>query len=98
MLTSAEQALKFGAMGPHSAVPVPGRNLLVLTEEVYPTPFGVGCPWGHVRLVDASDSTQPTLVGEYKLVENDPSCTADAPMVAFTSMKLGSVLTSSPCP
>lgn len=85
MLTSAEQALKFGAMGPHSAVPVPGRNLLVLTEEVYPTPFGVGCPWGHVRLVDASDSTQPTLVGEYKLVENDPSCTADAPMVAFTA-------------
>src|SRR5690606_14320779 len=36
MLTSAEAALQFGVMGPHSAVRVPGRELLVLTEEVYP--------------------------------------------------------------
>lgn len=85
MLTSAETALKFGVMGPHSAVRVPGRELLVLTEEVYPMPFGAGCPWGHVRLADASDDTRPVLLGEYKLPENDTSCTADAPMVAFTA-------------
>jgi hypothetical protein len=85
MVTPAAQALKFGAMGPHSAVPVPGRELLVTTEEVYPAPFGAGCPWGHVRLVDASDSAQPALLGEYKLPENDAACAADAPMTAFTA-------------
>jgi hypothetical protein len=85
MLTPAANATKFGAMGPHSAVPVPGRPLLVTTEEVYPPPFGAGCPWGHLRMIDVKDPTQPTLLGEYKLPENDPACTADAPMTSFTA-------------
>src|SRR5690606_31797801 len=37
------------------------------------------------RLADASDSTRPVLLGEYRLPENDTSCAADAPMVAFTA-------------
>jgi len=85
MLTPAANALKFGAMGPHSAVPVPDRPLLVTTEEVYPPPFGAGCPWGHLRMVDIADPTRPMLLGEYKLPENDPACSADAPMTAFTA-------------
>jgi hypothetical protein len=85
MLTTAQAALKFGAMGPHSALPVPGRKLLLTTEEVYPPPFGAGCPWGHVRMVDIANPAAPTLLGEYKLAENDPSCTADGPMITFTS-------------
>lgn len=85
MLTTAAQAVRFGAMGPHSAVVVPGRPLLVTTEEVYPAPFGAGCPWGHVRLVDISERTAPRLRGEYKLAENDAACTAAAPMTAFTA-------------
>jgi hypothetical protein len=85
MLTTADTAVKFGVMGPHSAVPVPGRKLLVTTEEVYPPPFGVGCPWGHVRLVDIANPAEPKLRGEYKLPENDPSCAANAPMVTFTA-------------
>jgi hypothetical protein len=85
MLTTPQAAVKFGAMGPHSAVPVPTRKLLVTTEEVYPPPFGAGCPWGHVRLVDIANPAQPALLGEYKLAENDPSCTADGPMIAFTA-------------
>lgn len=84
-LTPAAQALKFGAMGPHSAVPVPGRSLLVATEEVYPPPFGAGCPWGHLRMVDIADPSRPMLLGEYKLPENDPACAADGPMIAFTA-------------
>jgi hypothetical protein len=84
-LTPAAQAVKFGAMGPHSAVPVPGRKLLVTTEEVYPPPFGAGCPWGHLRMVDIADPAQPVLLGEYKLPENDPACAANGPMVAFTA-------------
>ncbi len=85
MMTTAEQSLKFGAMGPHSAVAVPGRPLLVTTEEVYPAPYGAGCPWGHVRLVDIADAAQPKLVGEYRVAENNPTCLADAPMTAYTA-------------
>jgi hypothetical protein len=85
MITQYADAVRFGAMGPHSAVPVPGRKLLLTTEEVYPPPFGVGCPWGHVRMVDIADPAHAAVVGEYKLAENDPSCTADGPMVTFTS-------------
>jgi hypothetical protein len=85
MVTTAEAAVKFGVMGPHSAVPVPGRKLLLTTEEVYPAPFGPGCPWGHVRMVDVANPAAPQLLGEYKLVENDASCTADGPMIAFTA-------------
>jgi hypothetical protein len=72
-------------MGPHSAVPVPGRDLLVMTEEVYPPPYGAGCPWGHVRLVDTSDLAWPVLAGEYRIVENELGCAVDAPNVAYTA-------------
>ena len=85
MITPADAAVTFGAMGPHSAVPVPGRSLLVTTEEVYPPPFGAGCPWGHVRLVDIADPAAASVIGEYKLAENDPSCAADAPRVTYTA-------------
>jgi len=73
-------------MGPHSAVPVPGRDVLVVTEEIYPMPFGGGCPWGHLRTVDISDPAAPTLLGEYQLPENDPStCAEPHDRVAFTA-------------
>jgi hypothetical protein len=85
MVTPPAQALKFGIMGPHSAVPVPGKPLLFVTEEIYPAPFGAGCPWGHARLVDITDPTMPTIKGEVGIAENDPACTANAPMTAFTA-------------
>jgi len=88
MLTPPAAAVKFGVMGPHSAVPVPSRKLLAMTEEVYPPPFGAGCPWGWVRMVDIANPAAPTLVGEYKLPENDPGCAADGPMITFTSHNL----------
>ena len=58
------------AMGPHSAVKVPGRDLLVVTEEVYPMPYGSGCPFGHLHMVDIADPTAPAQVGELALAEN----------------------------
>lgn len=85
MLTPPAQALKFGVMGPHSAVPVPGKPSLFVTEEIYPAPFGAGCPWGHARLVDISDPATPVIGGEFRLPENDVACTADAPLTAFTA-------------
>lgn len=85
MLTAPADAPKFGAMGPHSAVPVPGRKLLVTTEEVYPPPNGAGCPWGWLRMVDIANPATPKLLGEYKLPENDPGCAADAARTTFTA-------------
>ena len=85
MITAAADAPKFGVMGPHSAVPVPGRKLLVTTEEVYPPPNGAGCPWGWLRMVDIANPATPKLAGEYKLPENDAGCAADAPLTTFTS-------------
>lgn len=85
MLTAAADAPKFGAMGPHSAVPVPGRKLLVTTEEVYPPPNGAGCPWGWLRMVDIANPATPHVLGELKLPENDAGCAADAPRTTFTS-------------
>lgn len=73
--------------GPHSAVQLRGRNVLVLSEEVYPNPLGPGCPWGHVRTVDASDPAAPVLLGEFRLPENDPAYCADGDhdRIAFTA-------------
>ncbi len=74
--------------GPHSAVQVPGRDLVVLTDEVYPVGVMRGCPWGWMRVVDVSDLAAPRLAGEFKLPENEESECADdrGPVrVAFTA-------------
>lgn len=65
-----------GTMGPHSAVPVPDQPFLVVTEEIYPPPFGSGCPWGHLRMVSA-DVAAPMVLGEFAVAENDPQFCAD---------------------
>jgi hypothetical protein len=73
MLTPPAEALYWepaGTMGPHSAVIVPGRDLLVVTEEIYPPPFSTGCPWGHLRMVSATVAA-PAILGEFKVREQD---------------------------
>jgi hypothetical protein len=57
--------------GTHSAVEIPGRQLALVTDEIYPKPYSFGCPWGWARLVDYADASAPAIVGEYQLVEND---------------------------
>jgi hypothetical protein len=56
----------------HSAVPVPGRPLVVTTDEIYGTLIGrnQGCPWGWVHFIDVSDPAHPRVVGEYRIHEN----------------------------
>ena len=62
----------------HSAVKVPGRPLVVMTDEIYGDYDRVndaplnhsGCPWGWMRLIDISDPAHPVIVGEYKAEEN----------------------------
>ena len=77
LLTPIANRVHWGNPGAHSAVPVPGRpNLVLMTDEVYGKFGGVladgGCPWGWVRLVDISKVTQPRVVSQYKLAENQP--------------------------
>ena len=46
----------------HSAVKVPGRNVVLLTDEVYPLDNGSqGCPWGWAWMVDITDPKAPTF-------------------------------------
>src|SRR5262249_32689553 len=50
---------------------VPGRELVILTDEIY------SCPFGWLRLVGVADESRPKVVGEFRLPENTPSsCSA----------------------
>lgn len=73
--------------GAHSSVKVPGKPYLLTTEEIYGkgTPamqalfgpaFG-GCPWGWVRIVDATDPTKLKVVSEFKIDENQAAFCAN---------------------
>jgi LVIVD repeat-containing protein len=59
----------------HSAVKVPGRPLVVTTDEVYGTFTSpdAGCPWGWERLIDIRDEAHPKIVGEVKISQDMPS-------------------------
>ncbi|MGE0403631.1 MAG: LVIVD repeat-containing protein [Kofleriaceae bacterium] len=89
LVTPPDKALTWEpplTMGPHSAVPMQGRDLLVVTEEIYPMPFGTGCPWGSVHIVDFADPAALVEVGQYKLPENDPSyCSTPRPNITYTA-------------
>ncbi|MFN0248523.1 MAG: LVIVD repeat-containing protein [Kofleriaceae bacterium] len=89
LVTPPDKALTWEpalTMGPHSAVPMKGRDVLVVTEEIYPMPFGTGCPWGHLHVVDMSDPTALVEVGEFSLPENDPSyCNTPHPNTTYTA-------------
>jgi len=64
--------------GNHTAVKIPNRDLVITTDEIYPTPLLQGCPWGWMRIIDISDSDNPFIASEYKLPENESaSCPAD---------------------
>lgn len=89
LITPPAAALRWDpptSIGPHSTVEVPGRNLVVVTEEIYPMPFGTGCPWGPLRIADISDPTAPKLVGALRLDENQGEfCDVPHDRVAFTA-------------
>ncbi len=89
LVTPSDKALTWEpalTMGPHSAVPMKGRDVLVVTEEIYPMPFGTGCPWGHLHVVDMADPTALVEVGEFALPENDPAyCATPRPNITYTA-------------
>lgn len=85
MITPPSQVLDWAppGIGPHSAVPAADRPFLVVTEEIYPMPFGQGCPWGHLRTVDITDPSRPTVAGEWGVPENSTTDCGSFP--AFTA-------------
>lgn len=56
----------------HAAKPVPGRSLLVVSDEYF------SCPYGHVRIVDISDEENPEIVSHF-LYDENLDCEADWP-------------------
>ncbi len=80
LLTSGAGAYRTPPGNVHSAVPVPGRKLVLTTDERYPRPAGAGCPFGPAHLVDVSDPGRPRAVGTLAIPENDPArCPGAAP-------------------
>ncbi|HEY7201715.1 MAG TPA: hypothetical protein VIC57_15950 [Candidatus Dormibacteraeota bacterium] len=65
----------------HSAVQLPGRDLVVVTDERYPP----ACPYGPARLVDVSNPAQPRAVSTLNAPENDPATCRASPAGAYTS-------------
>jgi hypothetical protein len=79
--TPPDRRLRWPSVGPHSAVKLPGRPMVLTTDEVYGgVGAGAGCPWGWARLIDISDETAPTLISEYRVLPyNDPGACAAIP-------------------
>ncbi|MBA2528653.1 MAG: hypothetical protein H0V19_01605 [Euzebyales bacterium] len=76
LVTPPENRAKWSNPGAHSAVKLPGRDVALVTDEVYGDALDAlgphGCPWGWTRLLDITDETAPKVVGEYRVEENDP--------------------------
>ncbi len=69
LVTPLTKRAQWPGLGAHSAVKVPGRDLVLTTDEVY---GGIGpdegCPWGWVHLIDVTDESSPQVVSEYKVL------------------------------
>ncbi|HXA43447.1 MAG TPA: hypothetical protein VNV65_11130 [Candidatus Solibacter sp.] len=85
LLTSAGARFKTPPGNVHSAVPVPGRSLVVTTDERYPTPYGQGCPFGPAHVVDVSNPAQPVALATMSIAENNPSSCSAAGSGTWTS-------------
>jgi hypothetical protein len=85
VLTPSAAALRFPPGNVHSAVPVPGRALALLTDERFPAPYGPGCPSGAAHLVDTGNPAAPRVLSTLTVPENDPDLCASAPLSTWTS-------------
>ena len=92
VLTPPNNAPKWSGPGPHSAVKLFGRDVMLITDEVYGAAMkalgGHGCPWGWARFIDIKDPVKPKIISEYKLPQNEESfCTQDAahPTTSFAA-------------
>lgn len=74
LVTPVENRVTWGDPGAHSAAKLPGRDWMVVTDEVYGRIPGLlpdhGCPWGWARFVNIKNPKRPRVVAEYKIEEN----------------------------
>jgi len=64
--------------GAHSAVKLPGRDVVMITEETYSP-----CPWAGAYTIDIASETAPRFLADYwTLPYNDPAFCARAPRPA----------------
>lgn len=83
-VTDIESRPRWDGPGVHSAVPIPGRDLVLTTDEAYGTYARSidGCPWGWSRIIDVADSAHPDVIGEYRVMPyNDEAECVDVPTV-----------------
>lgn len=83
-VTPTKNRPDWGDPGAHTAVPLPGRDYALATDEVYGKFFGAlpehGCPWGWTRIIDNADPTNPEVVSQYKVHPfNDPEYCDEVP-------------------
>lgn len=74
LLTPPENRARWSNPGAHSAVKIPGKDAVLVTDEVYGDALDAlgphGCPWGWVRTIDIADETRPRVTAEYKVEQN----------------------------
>jgi hypothetical protein len=90
ILSPPKASPRWDNMTVHSALPVPGEDLVITTDELYGDllnaggtgAFGPnihGCPWGWLHVINVSNEKKPKLVGEFRVAENeDAFCAAGA--------------------
>lgn len=81
-VTDVETRAQWDGPGVHSAVPIPGRDLVLTTDEAYGTYAGPGggCPWGWSRIIDIANPVSPDVIGEYRVgPHNDPDECGNVP-------------------
>ncbi len=84
LITTRGGHVEWPGPGAHSALRLPGRDVALVTDEVYGDALKAlgdhGCPWGWTRFVDLTDPEELTVLGEYRLPQNeDDFCATDAP-------------------
>lgn len=87
LATDPLQRPRWGNPGAHSAVKIPGKPYVLMTDEVYGdlldpvTGDPHGCPWGWVRIIDVGASANelaPQVVAHYTIPEATPEYCASA--------------------
>ncbi|MFN8474478.1 MAG: hypothetical protein U0822_19965 [Anaerolineae bacterium] len=68
-----------GGANVHSAVAIPGSELVVLTSEIYGP-----CPYGWLHVADITDPARPRLRSEFKIAENEAARCGESTRVGGT--------------
>ncbi len=70
LLTDPRDRPRWPRPNAHSAVPIPGRPLVLTTDEIYGSLHSTGCPWGWARLFNVESPANPRFVSQYRIAEN----------------------------